>query len=107
MEHNFKTPDDVTEFESQMAKNAKVLPTKDKAKLDKAIADKKLEKVAGLSMADRYERAWKRLYSKLPKWRQNEIDIQLKCGKLSDKDWDTDFVRRVADLAESDDPQSA
>lgn len=107
MEHDFKTPDDVTEFESKMAKEAlKAISPKDKAKLEKAVKEKKKTTV-DLSMADRYANAWKRLYNKLPKWRQNEIDIQLKCGRLSDKDWDTDFVRRVADLAESDDLQSA
>ena len=107
MEHDFKTPDDVTEFQSKMAKEAlKTISSKDKAKLEKAVKEKKKTTV-DLSMVDRYANAWKRLYSKLPKWRQNEIDIQLKCGRLSDKDWDTDFVRQVADLAESDDPQSA
>lgn len=107
MEQDFKTPDDVTEFESSMAKNAKVLPLKDKVKLDKAVANKKLGKVSGLTMADQYERSWKSVYSKLPKWRQNEIDNQLKSGRLSDKEWDNDFVRQVVALAESDDPQAA
>lgn len=106
MEHDFKTPDDVTEFESSMARNAKVLPPKDKVKLDKAASDKKLEKVAGLTMAGKYERAWKSLYSKLPGWRKNEFDNQLKTGRLSDKEWDNDFVRQVVALAESDDPQA-
>ena len=106
MEQDFKTPEDVTEFESSMAKNAKVLPLKDKKKLKKAVADKKLDKVAGLTMADRYERSWKSVYSKLPGWGKNEFDIQIQSGTLSDKEWDNDFVRQVVALAESDDPQA-
>lgn len=107
MEHDFKTPDDVTEFQSKMAKEAlKAISPKDKAKLEKAVKEKKKTTV-DLSMADRYANAWKRLYSNLPKWRQNEIDNQLKTGTLSDKDWDNDFVRQVAAIAESDDPQAA
>lgn len=107
MEHDFKTPDDVTEFESKIAKEAaNSIPTKDKAKLEKAVKEKKKTTI-DFSMVDRYANAWKRLYSKLPKWRQNEIDNQLKTGKLGNKDWDTDFVRQVAALAESDDPQAA
>jgi uncharacterized protein (DUF1697 family) len=102
MEHDFKTPDDVTEFESQMAKNAKSLHPNDKKKLEKAVKEKK-QFTAALSMAIRYENAWKSVYSKLPKWRQNEIDNQLKSGRLSNKDWDTDFVQQVVVLAESDD----
>ena len=106
MEHDFKTPDDVTEFESKMAKEAvKAIPPKDKAKLEKSVKEKKNSTV-NLSMAVRYENAWKRLYSKLPKWRQNEIDNQLKTGRLSNKDWDNDFVRQVTALAESDVPQA-
>lgn len=102
MEHDFKTPDDVTEFESKMAKEAaKVIPSKDKAKLEKAVKEKKNSTV-NLSMAVRYENAWKRLYSKLPKWRQNEIDSQLKTGTLSDKDWDTDFVQQIIVEAEKE-----
>lgn len=107
MEQDFNTPDDVTEFESKMAKEAsKSISTKDKAKLEKAVKEKKNPTV-NISLSDRYANAWNRLYSKLPKWRQNEIDNQLKTGTLSDKDWDTDFVRQVAALAESDDPQAA
>lgn len=107
MEHDFKTPDDVTEFQSKMAKEAaKVIPPKDNDVLEKLVKKNKTSAV-NPSMADKYANAWKRLYNRLPKWRQNEIDIQLKSGKLSDKDWDTDFVRQVADLAELDDLQSA
>jgi len=106
MEHDFKTPDDVTEFQSKMAKEAlKAIPPKDKAKLEKAVKEKKKTTV-DLSMVDRYANAWKRVYSKLPTWRQKEIDNQLKTGKLSNKQWDIDFVRQVIALAEIDDPQA-
>jgi hypothetical protein len=104
MEHDFKTPDDVTEFESKMAKEAvKAIPQKDKAKLEKAVKSKK---TSTLSMADQYVNAWKSVYSKLPNWRKKELDKQLECGRLSDKEWDNDFVRQVIALAESDDPQA-
>lgn len=99
MEHNFKTPEDVTKFESQMAKNAKYIRSKDKKKLEKAAKTIK----PFISVADRYKTAWERVYCRLPKWRQNEIDIQMKSGKLSDNEWDNDFVRQVTALVESDD----
>lgn len=107
MEHDFKTPEDVTEFQSKMAKEA--FSAKDKAKLEKAVKEGKTKKVGfiPISMAEQYVMAWKNVYAKLPKWRQNELDNQLKTGRLSDKDWDTDFVRQVVALAESDDPQAA
>lgn len=54
----------------------------------------------------RYKSAWKKVYGNLPIWRQKEIDNQLKTGSLTNKDWDTDFVRQVIALAESDDPQA-
>jgi desulfoferrodoxin (superoxide reductase-like protein) len=111
MEHDFKTPDDVTEFESKMAKEAskiKVIPAIDKAKLEKAIKEGKTKKIGfvPITMAERYAISWKNVYAKLTEWRQKEIDNQLKSGKLSDKDWDTDFVQQVIALAESDDPQA-
>jgi hypothetical protein len=105
MEHEFKTPEDVTNFQSQMAKTASKLSQKDQKKLSKAVADKKM-KLEGLSFSERYKLAWKSVYSKLPKWRQEEIDNQLKTGRLSDKEWDKDFVQRVTALAESDDLQA-
>lgn len=106
MEQDFKTPDDVTEFESQMAKDAaKTIPPKDKEKLEKAIKEKKTVTVP-LTMKERYERAWNKVYSKLPEWRKKEVDNQLKSGTLSNRDWDNDFVRQVTALAESDDPQA-
>lgn len=102
MEQDFNTPDDVTEFESKMAKEAsKSISTKDKAKLEKAVKEKKKITV-DLSMADKYINAWKQIYAKLPKWRQNEIDNQLKTGKLSDKEWDTDFVQQIIIEAEKE-----
>lgn len=105
MEHDFTTPDDVTEFESKMSKEAgKAIPQKDKAKLDKAVEDK--GKVGRLSMGERYVNAWKSVYIKLPTWRKKELDKQLESGKLSNKEWDNDFVRQVIALAESDDPQA-
>jgi hypothetical protein len=105
MEHDFKTPEDVTDFQSQMAKTASKLSQKEQKKLSKAVADKKMKSVS-LSFSDRYKLAWKSVYSKLPKWRQEEIDNQLKTGTLSDKEWDKDFVQRVTALAESDDLQA-
>lgn len=106
MNNNFKTPDDVTEFESSIARSAKSIPLKDKIKLDKAVADKKLEETSRLSMSDRYEKAWESIYNKLPSWRKNEIDKQLKTGTLSNKHWDKDFVQQVTALAELDDPKT-
>jgi 6-pyruvoyl-tetrahydropterin synthase len=103
MEQDFKTPEDVTEFESKMAKSAKILPKKDEDKLDKAVKEKN---GSPPSTENIYKRAWKIVYDRLPKWRQNEIDNQLKTGRLSDKDWDNDFVRQITDVAESDNPQS-
>jgi hypothetical protein len=101
MEHDFKTPEDVTDFQSQMAKTASKLSQKDQKKLSKAVADKKM-KLEGLSFSERYKLAWKSVYSKLPKWRQEEIDNQLKTGKLSDKEWDKDFVQHIIVEAEKE-----
>lgn len=107
MEQDFKTPEDVTEFQSKMSKEA--FSAKDKAKLEKAVKEGKTKKIGSvpISMAERYVMAWRNVYAKLPKWRKNEFDNQLKSGRLSDKEWDNDFVRQVVALAESDDPQAA
>lgn len=103
MEHDFKTPDDVTEFESKMAKEAaKAIPVRDKVKLEKAVTEHK-KSIVKIPMAEKYAAAWKGLYEKLPVWRKKEIDNQLKTGTLSDKDWDNDFVQQITALAESDD----
>lgn len=102
MEPNFKIPNEVTEFESKMAKEAVKTISQNDKKPDESAKDKG----GRLSMEDQYANAWKIVYNKLPKWRQNELDNQLKSGKLSDKDWDTDFVQQVIALAESDDPQA-
>jgi hypothetical protein len=104
MEQDFQTPEDVTEFESQMSKNAKTLSPKDKKKLEKAVKEKK--SFTTFTMAERYFNAWKCTYNKLPEWRKNEFDIQIRSGTLSDKEWDNDFVRQVVALAEHDDPQA-
>jgi hypothetical protein len=105
MEHDFKTPEDVTEFESQISKQAAKLPEKDRKKLEKAVKEKKNVTVH-LPMKERYERAWKQVYNGLPNWRQKEIDNQMKSGILSDKDWDEDFVQQVTAIAESDELQA-
>lgn len=107
---NFKSPEDVTEFESLMAKASK-LPKKDAEKLKKAMAKaaKSLKKLESLNpivetpMAELYKKAWDVVYKKQQTWRQKEIDTTLKSGRLSDKEWDDDFVREVISLAESDD----
>lgn len=64
----------------------------------------KTTKSATLTIADRYKKAWEIVYKELPEWRQKEIDNQMKSGKLSDKQWDTDFVQQVTALADSDAP---
>lgn len=110
---NFKTPEDVTEFESLMAKASKgqKLPKKDAEKLKKALdkLTKELKKIEDIkpvvetTMAELYKKAWDVVYKKQQGWRQKEIDTSLKSGRLSDREWDDDFVREVISLAESDD----
>lgn len=62
----------------------------------------KKKAVKASTMADKYRDAWMVVYYRKQKWRQQEIDRTLKSGKLSDEGWDTDFVREVILLAESD-----
>jgi hypothetical protein len=110
---NFKSPEDVSEFESLMdkASKGKKLHKKDAEKLkkvmDKLAGDlRKLEtlkSVVETPMAELYKKAWSVVYKKQQTWRQKEIDTTLKSGRLSDREWDDDFVRAVIYLAESDD----
>lgn len=51
-------------------------------------------------MAEKYKKAWKKVYNKQAEWRRKEIDKQMESGKLSDKSYDTDFAQQVASLAE-------
>lgn len=56
-----------------------------------------------VTMKERYEKAWEIVFKRLPEWRQKELTESKKDGTFGVKDWDTDFVRQVAALAESDD----
>ena len=56
--------------------------------------------VKTVTLAEKYKIAWKKVYFSLPDWRKKEIDKQMESGKLSDREWDTDFAQRVASLAE-------
>ena len=112
-------PTDPPKFESMASKQAKKFKFEKKFKLKKLkseLFDKLqnqngepgvmyLEKTQPITdMATRYKLAWKKTYGKQQGWRQKEIDTTLKSGRLSDRDWDNDFVQQVVSLAESDDP---
>ncbi len=49
-------------------------------------------------MAERYRKAWKTVYNRLPEWRRKEIDERIKNGTMGEDK--TDFSRQVAALAE-------
>ena len=111
--NSFNSPEDVTEFESKMSKLSKTksIPKKDAEKIKKALdkLSKSVNKLTDIApviektSANLYRNAWGVVYGKLDRWRQKEIDTTLKSGKLSDRDWDDDFVKRVIELAESND----
>lgn len=117
MEHNkdlpnydFGTPEDSLEqFESSLSKAAKnqKIPAKTAEKLDKALKKLSLDvqpPTPTSSMKSRYEKAWTKIYGEQKDWRKKEIDNFIKAGIFGDNRWDTDFVKQVMELAESDKP---
>lgn len=93
---------DLTQFLSKTEKESRTLKkTTVTEKLASSI--KKLKKEVAtptMSEAEKYKKAWDTIYNGLKGWRKQEIDEQLKTGKLSDSRADTDFVQQVINLAE-------
>jgi hypothetical protein len=102
--YDFSSPEDVDEFQSKIDKVTKKNPNKTVKTEDKKKPEKK---PVELSMSERYKKSWEIVYKKQPEWRRKEIDIQLKSGKLSDKECDKDFIQQVASLAEDGTPLEA
>jgi hypothetical protein len=106
-EYNFdKLEESLDKLESSLSKTAKNVPlTKEEEKKINAGISKLLNEVTKLEpkVPNRYKEAWDKVYSKMPVWKQREIDGFIKNNDKDNRFYE-DFIQQVTLLAESDDP---